>query len=147
MLHVVAHVDATSLVDDPLCHHCALRQNMSISILAHENVIHGTLTYTQAEVADGINVRGTCTRFSLPRGVRDANPSSPPLSCGLLGYGQNLLVCIEMFIAAIAHHKCYGFVVRSPVGYPSRQFLPRGDTLSVFMPPDSRCSRPAVTVC
>ena len=99
------------------------RQGMIISILAHFGVIQPTLTYTQSDVADGITVRVArgCVRacfivvnvryafWRLSRACRGWMWCVCTGACVV----QNFLVCFEMFVAALAHHKYYNFKVCS----------------------------------
>lgn len=74
---------------------------MVIAVLGHYHLIKETLDYTEDEVAAGLSVC-VCVLLCV-------SPNSLSLQNSLSA--QNFIICIEMFIAAWAHHKFFHWKV------------------------------------
>ena len=94
------------------------RQATVIAILSHMHVIRPTLTYTQDEVSAGLNVRAATPHLSsLCCALTRATAPLMWLLHGCVAAvvrRQDFMLCIEMFVASVAHHRCYSFQVSFP---------------------------------
>jgi hypothetical protein len=81
---------------------------MLIAIFARIRIVHQTLTYTEEEVAAGLQV-STCVLLL-------ADFPSPCRRNAVFPRPQNFIICIEMFAAAVMHRFFFYWKVWFSVG-------------------------------
>ena len=93
---------------------------MLIAVLAYFHVIKPTLSYSEEDVSKGLQARCApfpSARFPLTLLHVIIHAVCDCCALRICSGPQNFLICIEMLIAAVAHHRYFSWQARTHVCY------------------------------